>query len=218
MQQARPGAAREHSIGAAAQQEHLLQGGQGRIHRMGRGERAEVLVAFGPRPAMFHDPREVVPGFDHDVGKRLIVLEDDVVARVQLLDQVAFQQQRLGLGMGHHHFERVGLEHHALQAQRHAIHARIGCDALFQVFGLADVKGLALGVQHSIDARLLRQVLDGLDEHGKAVSQRFGRRVFPGRGGALGRYELIGKVGNVHGPTCVFCPRGSTNQDHVIAG
>ena len=56
---------------------------------------APGLVA---RAAVLGQLREFVVGGQMDERKRLVVAQQHVVARHQALDQVAFEQQRLGLG------------------------------------------------------------------------------------------------------------------------
>ena len=42
--------------------------------------------------------RRVVAG-DQDIGEALVVAQQHVEARLQLLDEIGFQQQRLGFGL-----------------------------------------------------------------------------------------------------------------------
>ena len=63
------------------------------------------------------------------IGERFVVAQRDVEARPQPLDQVGFEQQRLGLGAGNDEFERAGLSDHALDAGIEAGRPRIGADA-----------------------------------------------------------------------------------------
>ena len=100
VEQAGPGARREHRIRAAAQQERPLQRRQRAVDRPGRGERPEVVAGRRLRAAMLEHARKGMVAGDEDAGKRLVVAQQDVVARPQPLDQVGLEQQRLGLGMG----------------------------------------------------------------------------------------------------------------------
>jgi hypothetical protein len=77
---------------------------------------------------------------DHQLGEGLVVAQQDVEARLQLLDEVGFQQQGLGLGRGDDQLHRPGLGHH--QADALGVETALGVldDALLQRLGLADIK------------------------------------------------------------------------------
>ena len=109
VQQAGPGAVGEHRVGAGAQQEHPLHRGDRLVHRPGGGERPPVAALAQLRAAMLGDLRERVVLGQHQPGVRLVVPQDDVEARLQALDQVGLEQQRLGLGVGGDHLHRGGL-------------------------------------------------------------------------------------------------------------
>jgi hypothetical protein len=97
VQQARPVAAREEAVGAAPQQEQLLQRVDRGVDRTGAGERTVVVAFELPRPAVLHDPREVVPGAQQDEREAFVVAQQHVVRRAEALDQLRLEQQRLGL-------------------------------------------------------------------------------------------------------------------------
>ena len=109
--------------------------------------------------AMLQQLREGMILAQQDVGKALVVAIADIVARLQPLDQVGFQQQRFGLGRGgdEQHLRRLG--DHARDAVGVAGRLGIGRDALLQALGLADIEHVALGIQHAIDARRVGQGL-----------------------------------------------------------
>ena len=44
-----------------------------------------------------------------DIRLTFIVAQQDVIARLMLLDQNAFQQQRFGFGMGNRHLDRADM-------------------------------------------------------------------------------------------------------------
>ena len=102
------------------------------------------------------------------VGVGLVVAQQDVEARLALLDQVVFERQRFVLvgdqdvvdvdGLAH---ERAGLGVGLRGFEQ------IGADAGAKVLGLADVDDLALGVLVEVHARLGGQNANFLDEiHG----------------------------------------------------
>ncbi len=108
-----PRARSEHRVRAGAQQKRALHQRQGFVDGAGRGEGTEIFAFPAPRAAMLDDLRPFMVARDQDVGEGLVVLEQDVVARPELLDQVRFEQQCLDLGVGRHHFHARGLGDHA---------------------------------------------------------------------------------------------------------
>ena len=119
VQQARPGAAFEERIGAGAHQERALQRGDGAVDRADRGERPEIAPRPRLRAAMLQDLRRPVIAGDQDVGKRLVVAQQHVEARPQLLDQIGFEQQRLGLGGGRDDLDRSPSRRSSAQSASH---------------------------------------------------------------------------------------------------
>ena len=174
VQQARPRAAFEEAVGAGAQQERALQRGDGAVHRPDRGERAVVAAVAVAGAAVLEDLRRPVVAGDHDVGERLVVAQQHVEARAQPLDQIGLEQQRLGLGPGGDELERGGGGDHALDARVVAGRPRIGRDAFADVLGLADIEHRAVRIDHAIDARRRRRVLDVPQDRGAAGRQRTG--------------------------------------------
>jgi hypothetical protein len=90
-----------------------------------------------------------------DVGVGLVVAQQDVEARIALLDEVVFQSQRFVLVGDEDVVEIDGLAHEragfgvGLRGFK-----KIGADAGAQVLGLADIDDLALGVLVEVDAGL----------------------------------------------------------------
>ena len=90
---------------------------------------------------------------DQDVGKRFVVAQLHVEARPQLLDEVGFQQQRLGLGRGRDELHGHRGRDHAQDARRQRrTLTRVVGQALFDVLGLADIEHVGIGAEHAIDA------------------------------------------------------------------
>ena len=172
IEQTRPGAAFEERIAARAQQKRALQGVDGAVDRPHRGERAVILAGPRARAAMFQNLRRPVIRGDQDIGKRFVVAQRDVEARPQPLDQVGFEQQRLGLGAGDDEFERAGLSDHALDAGIEAGRPRVGADALLDVLGFADIEHVAAAIDHAIDAGPRRRLFDGVDDGVAAGGER----------------------------------------------
>ncbi len=127
IQQARPRAALEKAVRAGADQERALQRRDGAVDRAGRRERAEIAAGPRLRAAMLEDLRRPMVAGDQDIGKRLVVAQQHVEARPQLLDEVGFQQQRFGLGRGRDELDRHGRGDHAQDARRQRrVDARVG--------------------------------------------------------------------------------------------
>ena len=114
--------------------------------------------------------RGVIAGNDN-MGKRLVVAQQNIEARPQPLDQIGFQQKRLDLGAGHDEFHRDGLAHHPSDAVRVETALRVVGDALLQAARLADIEHVAGGIHHAVDAGRVGQPLDQrLDDIGAGLA------------------------------------------------
>ena len=126
----------------------------------GAGERAVKLYAAPPgRAGEFH-ARKLLAHADLQVGKGLVVLEVDVEARLDILDQAGFHQQRVDLGLRldkidiGDDLDKVGGAH-VLGGDLREIVAR----AIAQVLGFADVDDPYLGILHQVNAGRERELL-----------------------------------------------------------
>jgi hypothetical protein len=151
VQQAGARAVGEHGVLAGAQLEHLLQQLDALAHRVGIGVGAERLVVFLRCAAKIGEARKAVAG-QQQIGVGLVVAEQDVEARLQPLDQVVFQQQRLGLGARHRGVDVVDALQHQPDARALVGFLEIAGNALLQVLRLADVQHRAGRVDHAVDA------------------------------------------------------------------
>ena len=106
------GARAENRIRAGPQHEGPRQVGHRAVDRAGRGEGAEIVSLSGLAATMFLQLAERVVGCQQNLRQALVVAKQDVVARLQPLDQVRFQKQRLDLGTGDDDLEGLGLAHH----------------------------------------------------------------------------------------------------------
>src|SRR6185369_17180574 len=95
--QARPAAMSEECVAAIADAKHLLQLKQYFLDRVRARKRPEQLPGRPLQSAPELQPRKFVTRSAQDVGEGLVVPEYDVVARPVRLDQIALQQQRVGL-------------------------------------------------------------------------------------------------------------------------
>jgi hypothetical protein len=153
VQQAGAGAVLEHRVAAGAQQEHALHGRHGLVDRPGAGEGAVIAALAHARAAVLGDLGVgVILGQDQP-GIGFVVAQDDVVARLQALDEVGFEEKGLRLRMRGDDLHGHGLVDHAAQAFGQAGELGVAGDALAQGAGLADVQRVAVGGQHAIDAR-----------------------------------------------------------------
>src|SRR5581483_7694049 len=97
MQHAGPRAIGENGVLAGANLEYLLERRDAVAYRTGARERSEVLVLAVERAAMKAKLRKGIAGKAH-VRIALVVAEEDVVARLERLDEVVLEQQRLAVG------------------------------------------------------------------------------------------------------------------------
>ncbi|MBS1163655.1 MAG: hypothetical protein H6R03_1551 [Burkholderiaceae bacterium] len=158
VQQARPRAVGVDGVLAGAQAKHLLQHADAVLHRPGVRIGAEVPRAAVRRAAEVGDARKRVRG-ELQVRVGLVVAEQDVVARRQLLDEVVLEQQRLGLRAGHRRVDGGDALEQVGGARPDPL-VEVGADALAQVAGLADVQDLARRIEHPVHAGQLRQAVD----------------------------------------------------------
>ena len=76
---------------------------------------------------------------------------------MQLLDEIGFEQQRLGFGRGGHELHVAVERDHRRDAVGVAADPRVVGNPVLQVARLADIDDVALRIDHAIDARLARQ-------------------------------------------------------------
>ena len=157
VQQAGPRAVGIDAVGAGAQQEGLLQRVDGAVHRTRRGEGAIVVALAVARTAMLGELRHRMVAGDEDVGKGLVVAQHHVEARLQLLDEIGFEQQCFGFGTGGDELHVAGERDHGRDAAGVVAEARVVRHAVPQVACLADIDDVALGVVHAVDAGLAGQ-------------------------------------------------------------
>ena len=81
-----------------------------------------------------------------------------------LLDQVAFEQERLELGVGDDELEIGDARDHLARLRREAVgRAEVGADAVLEAARLADIDDLVADL-HQVDARLVGQGAQRLGE------------------------------------------------------
>ena len=92
-QQAGPRAGGEHRIRTGAQQKSALQCVEGAGDGAGAGERPEIGALGAAGAAMLQKLREGVIFAQQDIGKAFVVAVRHIIARLELLDEIALQQQ-----------------------------------------------------------------------------------------------------------------------------
>src|SRR5208337_4914958 len=91
-QQAGPAAVVVIGIFAGAQQEGALQHVYRAIDRPDAGEGAVIIALAAARAAMFGQLRAALVASQQDVGETLVVAHQHIEARLQLLDEIGFEQ------------------------------------------------------------------------------------------------------------------------------
>lgn len=91
----------------------------------GGGEGPKVVAGTAAGAAVLGEFGGFVIGGDQDVGKALVVAEEDIEARFQALDEIGFEEEGLGLRLGAHELHRDGGHDHALDAHGEAFGAGV---------------------------------------------------------------------------------------------
>ena len=141
------------------------------IGKVGREVRTVVGVPVLAEPAGYVDPRVAFAEREFDVGVGLVVAQQDVEARLALLDEVIFKREGF-LVVGDDDVvdvDRLAHERPGFGVGPAAF-MEIGRYAAAKIFGLPDVDHLALGVLVEVHAGLGRDGADFLEEiHGRLL-------------------------------------------------
>ena len=182
VQQARSRAVVEHRVLTGTQAKHLLQQVDTFADGSRRRKRAVIVgPAVGLATKKAQTGKFIPP--KGDVGIGLVVAKQDVVTGREGFDQVVFEQQRFGLGTGRRCFHPGNLADHQSNARAGQIAAKIRTHPFLEIFCLADVKHLALSVEHAINPRQSAQ----RSEQGFCIKSR--GRVFIHGNGKLWKVE-----------------------------
>src|SRR5208337_3457507 len=142
---------------AGSQEEDALDHPDERIALGCRDERPEIRrITLGTRAPGDADPGERLAG-EFYVGIPLRILEIDIVLRLVLLDQVIFQEERLGLGIGHHHADTCDSFNEAPVLEVVILFLEVTAHPLLEVLCLADIDDRALLVEKEVAAGITRQ-------------------------------------------------------------
>ena len=200
VQHARPRAALVDAVRTGPQQEGLLQRVQRPVDGAGAGEGAEIIALDRVGAAVLAKLRGRMLPADDDLGERLVVAQQDVEARLELLDQVDLEQQGFGFGLGGDELHRPGQVDHVGDALGMETALRVLHHPLLQRARLADVEHLAVVAQHAVDARRIGQALDivldqlgalqgwrggDIGRHGQDIGESAGEGMAPYHGEAM---------------------------------
>ena len=183
VQQTGTGAVGENRVLAGAQAEHLLHQQHRLFDRPGTGVRSKIVVFLLDATAVIGHTREMqglragLFGLirlrirrdcrSHlQVGVALVIPKQDVVLGLQRLDQVVFQQQRLGFGAHHGGLHAHNLAHHVADAGAAMVFLEVAGDPLFQAVGFAHVQQSAIGVEIAVHARQIGQAGNFVQQSG----------------------------------------------------
>ena len=129
-------------------------------HRAGARVRPEVAAGARSRPPVEGDARPGLLG-QQQVGIALVVAQLHVVARLELLDQVGFEQKGLRdrVGLGHLDVDHpVDDAADAVDLAARRLLLPVAPDAAAETLRLADIDDVAARVLHEIDAGLVGQL------------------------------------------------------------
>ena len=160
--------------------------------------------------------RELLAG-QADVRIALVVAEQDVVARLERLDQVVLEQQRLAFGARDRGLDARDLRDHHRDARLVRALLEVARHALLQVARLADVERVAGGVLHPVDAGPVRQRRDQLARvecRRRLAERRRGHR----RGAVIAQPRRGDRPAARRGPSRPRCRATASNTERNIAG
>ena len=144
------------------------------VHRSGFTTRPTSWAAMKP------ETRKGILGGRVNIRIALVISEQDIEARLVLLDEAVFKQQCLRLCICDGDLDVAHLLHHRQRFRCRLRAMKITADALFQVACLADINDLVFGVDHAIDARPVRQATQKrLNLKFRCVTHRAGYPVTP---------------------------------------
>ena len=131
--------------------------------RTGVNERPEVTSPVGRANPREGETRNGIVEVDLEQEEPFVVAEADIVARVKILDQLAFEQQRLGLAPDHMHVEIVNGFDQGVELEIPAHPPRrmkILANPLAEIARLANVDDGAEAVLHEVHARLVGKLAE----------------------------------------------------------
>ena len=180
-QQAGAGAGLENAVGAGTQEERFLQRIERPVNRARRCEGAEVIALEGTRSTVLGELSPFMLALDQDIGERFVVPHDDIVGRTEAFDQIRFEKQSLCFRVRRHYDHVLRACHHPSNPIGQIAGVGIAGDAVLEILRLADIKHVAMTVDHAVNTRAFRHRLEVFADDRAAVD----KRAWPSRGGRL---------------------------------
>ena len=116
-------------------------------------EGAKVLCAVFLHAANDLQPGKILPQIDANIGKVFIVLEQNIILRLEFLDQVGFQRKRFGLVCDADILKVRNLPHHSRDLRRVIFgRLKILTNPIFQRYRFSNVNDLTRGIKHLVNA------------------------------------------------------------------
>ena len=134
----------------------------------------------------------------------LVVPKQYVVLGIERLDEVVFEQQRLGFGAHHGGFHAHNFAHHMPDARAAMVFLKVAGDPLFQADGFAHVEHLVLRIKVAVHTGQGRQSRN-------LAQQRFAMDGGVGRshGGIVRAFSVPGVPRLASPPSCLLKATGT---------
>ena len=94
------------------------------------------------------------------MGIGLVVLEQDIVFRMQLFYQFIFNNKRSVFIFNNNELHFAHFGHHSLQTNRQLFYPRICHNAFFYIFCLTDIQNRTVFIKHTVHSGSFRRNLD----------------------------------------------------------
>jgi hypothetical protein len=91
-----------------------------------------------------------------NIGIGFIIPQQDVVLGLMLLDQIVFEDQRLGFGMGNRKLDMMDMADQGPSFGTPRVTSKIGAQAFHQILGFTHIQNDSVLTQHPVNARLMR--------------------------------------------------------------
>ena len=142
--------------------------GTQRVERVNKVEHRICRVAETIRPEVLRSAAFLLAGLEYtrisltcdaDIRIALTVLEQDIIVRLILLDQVVLQQKRILFAADHHILDVRNMRHKLACLERGLVLTEVTAHAPLEVLGLTHIDHCSLTIEVLIYARLLGYTL-----------------------------------------------------------
>lgn len=148
-------------IGAGSDQKNSLQGIDRDINRTRIGKGTVVIALPGAGTAIFEQARCLMITAQKDIGKALVIANQDIKAWPQPFDEIGFQQKGFSLGMGSNKLHIRGFRDHAGRSIAPVANSSgVVLHPVAQAFCLPNVQDVTCRIHHSIDAGFTGEATD----------------------------------------------------------